>query len=83
MSDKYAEQIKREAFNRIKNSDKLFITPTEAGEVLGCEPYSINLQAKQDIGKLGFNACLIGTRVRIPRMAFIAWVEGGNQTWLK
>ena len=58
----------------IKNSTKDFLKPEDVAEVLGCHPYSINLQAKDDITKLGFPASLIGTRVRIPRLAFLNWM---------
>jgi hypothetical protein len=55
---------------------KTFLTPSDIAPVLGCKPYSINIQAKEDISKLGFPAALIGTRVRIPRVAFIKWING-------
>ena len=29
-------------------------------------------------GKLGFPATLIGTRVRIPRLGFLHWMQYGN-----
>lgn len=60
----------------IKASDKMMLVPKDVADVLGVMPYSINVQAKADIGKLGFNASLIGTRVLIPRKAFIRWIEG-------
>lgn len=62
----------------IINSDKDFLVPADVAEVLGCKAYSVNLQAHEDIGKLGFPASLIGTRVRIPRLGFINWITGGN-----
>lgn len=62
----------------IINSDKDFLVPADVAEVLGCKAYSVNLQAHKDIGKLGFPASLIGTRVRIPRLGFINWITGGN-----
>ena len=62
----------------IRESDKTFLFPEDIAEVLGCKPYSINLQAKDDPTKLGFAVTLIGTRVRIPRDAFIHWMQYGN-----
>ena len=55
-----------------------FLTPEQASDVLGCKPYSINVQAQADASKLGFPVCVIGTRVRIPREAFVRWVRFGN-----
>ena len=65
-------------FAEIQQSDKDFLVPTDVANVLGCKPYSINVQAKADISKLGFPAALIGTRVLIPRLGFIHWVMFGN-----
>lgn len=61
----------------LKECGKDMLTPADVADVLGVKPYSINLQAKENIGQLGFSAALIGTRVLIPRLAFIRWVEGG------
>ena len=63
---------------QMRKSEKIFLVPEEVAEVLGCKPYSINLQAKADPEKLGFPVCLMGASVRIPRMAFIHWIQYGN-----
>lgn len=60
----------------IRESDKLMLIPTDVCDVLGCAPYSINIQAREDPRKLGFPVSVIGTRVKIPRVAFLKWVEG-------
>lgn len=60
----------------IQLSDKAMLIPADVCEVLGCKPYSINVQAQEDPGKLGFPVAVIGTRVRIPRVAFLRWLEG-------
>lgn len=65
-------------YEEILHSDKPFLTPDDVSDVLGCKPYSVNVQAKTDITKLGFPASLIGTRVRIPRLGFIRWMTHGN-----
>ena len=62
----------------IKASDKPMLTPADVAPVLGCAPYTINVWAKQRPEGLGFPVCVMGTRVRIPRMAFIKWMEGGE-----
>ena len=65
--------------SEIRASDKLMLTPTDVSEVLGCMPYSINLQARQDPAKLGFPVSLIGTRVRIPRAGFLKWFDNDKE----
>ena len=65
-------------FQQIRESDKNFLVPEDVAEVLGCKAYSINCQAKADPGKLGFPVCLMGSHVRIPRLAFIYWMQYGN-----
>ena len=60
--------------DEIRGSDKDFLVPADVAEVIGCQAYSINLQAKTDLAKLGFPAALIGTRVRIPRKGFLKWM---------
>ena len=61
----------------IKKMDKEILTPCDVAPVLGCDPNLIRYQAKQDINKLGFPASLLGTRIKIPRRAFIAWYLRG------
>lgn len=61
--------------DQMRSSDKKNLSPLDVSQVLGCSPYSINLQAKADIGKLGFPCYMIGTRVKIPRVAFVEWAE--------
>lgn len=70
--------VERLTVDDIKKLPDEFLTPEQVSGVIGCMPYSLNLQAKEDITKLGFPACLIGTRLRVPRKAFIRWMEVGN-----
>lgn len=65
-------------FRQIMESDKDFLIPKDVADVLGCQPYTINCQAKADPAKLGFPVCMMGTNVRIPRLAFIHWMRFGN-----
>ena len=59
----------------IKNSTKDCLIPSDIAEVLGCDKYSINVQVKEDkkngTNSFPFPTILIGTRVKIPRLAFI------------
>ena len=60
----------------IRASDKTMLTPADVAPILRCHPYSLTIQAKKDIKALGFHAVLIGSRLRIPRVAFLKWIEG-------
>ena len=62
----------------IRETEKEFLTPDDIREVLGCSPYSINVQAKEDASKLGFPVMILGTRVKIPRLGFLHWISYGN-----
>lgn len=65
--------------DELRASEKDFLTPSDVAEVLGCMPYSINLQCKDDPSKLGFPVCVLGTRVKIPRAGFLRWMEGNDK----
>lgn len=66
---------KRMTIEDIKNMDKEILTPADVASVLGCDPNCIRFQAKQDIKQLGFPAAKIGSRIKIPRKAFVRWFE--------
>lgn len=61
--------------DEIKNSEKLFLVPAEVAPIIGCKPYSINLQAQRDPAKLGFPVIVLNRRVKIPRGPFLRYVE--------
>lgn len=60
----------------LKNLKKDILTPADVAPILGCDPGIIRYQADKDIRQLGFPASKIGSRVKIPRLAFINWFEG-------
>ena len=62
--------------DEIRNSTKEVLTPAEVAEVLGCDPQDVRVAARQRPDLLGFNVTVIGTRVKVPRLAFIRWMEG-------
>ena len=62
--------------NEMKALEKDFLTPREIAPCLGCTAYAINQQAASDASKLGFPVVIIGKRVKIPREAFIRFMEG-------
>lgn len=62
----------------VKAMDREMLTPSIVGQVIGCDPYYISVQARTEPELLGFPVSVQGTRTRIPRRAFIRWMEGGG-----
>lgn len=60
---------------RTMNTD--FITADIAGKVMGLDPQSIRVQAQRDTKKLGFPVVVVGSRVMIPRIPFLRFIESG------
>ena len=60
----------------IKQMRQDFITAADVAKAIGGDAQCIRVQARQDPGKLGFPVIVVGTRVKIPRLPFVAYVEG-------
>ena len=60
----------------IRHCNKDCLTVNEVARVLKCDPNIIRKQAKENIKQLGFPAAKIGTRIKIPRVAFLNWFDG-------
>ena len=60
----------------MKASDKIFLTAADVSECLECDPQTLRLSYREHPELVGFNASMIGKTMRIPRKAFIQWVEG-------
>lgn len=64
--------------DELKELDKSVITPAVAAQFLECNPYAIRLAARDCPEKLGFPVSCIGNRTKIPRLAFIRFLETGG-----
>lgn len=64
----------------IEQSEKEFLIPKDVAPLIGCAPYTINLCARDAPEKLGFPVTLMGSRVRIPRIAFLRYIKGLQST---
>lgn len=64
----------------IRQSKKTVLTPEDVCEVLSCRRHNINLQAQNDPSKLGFPVIVMGSRVKIPREAFLRFWDGTQNT---
>ena len=62
--------------NDMAQSDKATLSCREVCEVLGCAEYSLHTQAMTHPERLGFPVVCIGRRVRIPRLTFLAYIQG-------
>lgn len=58
--------------------NKEFLIPEDVAPFLGCDKYSINVQAQSNPDKLGFPVVVQGSRVRIPKDGFIFWYKYGR-----
>lgn len=65
------------SLEEVKASKKDVLLPADIAPILRCNPYSINLAARDYPERLGFPVMCIGTRVKIPRLAFIKFMEEG------
>ena len=58
----------------IKRSDSVFLKPTDIAPILECNPHFIRVAARDNPELLGFPVTVIGTRTRIPRKPFLAFL---------
>ena len=66
----------------LQKSDKAFLIPTDISAILGVDPHSIRIMARDCPDRLGFPVVRIGTRTKIPRIPFLAFlgVEERNES---
>lgn len=62
--------------DEMKEMDREYLTPMQVCKVLHCHAYGINVAAREHPETLGFPVIMVGKRVKIPRRAFIKYMEG-------
>lgn len=62
----------------LRSMDRETITPAIASKVLNCNPQWIRITAHQNKSRLGFPVIILNRRIKIPRLAFIRFMEGGS-----
>ena len=67
---------KRMTLEDVKRMDRADITPAIAAQIMRCRPYYISVAARDDPGSLPFPVYRSGNRTHIPRLPFIAFMEG-------
>ena len=60
----------------IRTAEKEMLTPADISTVLGSDPETIRITARQYPERIGFPYTFIGNRMKIPRLGFIRWMEG-------
>ena len=63
---------------QIRTSGKEVLTCRDVSEVLGADPGTLHQQAMDCPERLGFPVIVVSRRVKIPRLAFIRFMEGGH-----
>lgn len=69
----------RTTLDTIRQMSRETLTPAIVAEVIGCDPQTIRLRARMAPELLGFPAIVMGSRVLIPREAFIHFMEEKKQ----
>lgn len=64
----------RKSIQDIIALDKDYLTPAEIAGVLGSDPQTIRVAARVDPQRLGFPVVVIGSRVKIPKAAFLRYM---------
>lgn len=65
--------------DEIKSSSKEVLTCKDVADVLACNPATLHMQAVEQPWRLGFPVIVMGSRVKIPRLAFINFMNGGQR----
>ena len=58
----------------LKNEKKAFLTPEEISGVLGSNPQTIRVTARQHPDLVGYEFTFVGNRMKIPRIPFLRFL---------
>ena len=64
--------------DEIAASPKFFLDADDISDFIGVKPQSVREQAQANPEKLGFAVAVMGSRVRIPRDAFVYFCRYGR-----
>ena len=64
--------------DEMKRSDRPMLTPYDISEVLGSDPTTIRMTARDYPERVRYPFTFTGNRMKVPRVAFIRWMEGQN-----
>ena len=60
--------------DELQACDKLFFSPTDISGVLGSDPQTIRVTARQRPELLGFEFTFVGSRMKIPKIPFLRFL---------
>ena len=60
----------------IKNLDREMLTPADVADILGSDPQTIRMTARKYPERIGYPFTFTGSRMKIPRVAFLKWFMG-------
>ena len=63
----------------IRNTDKAFLTPDDISGVLGSNPQTIRVTARQRPDLIGYKFTFVGNRMKIPRIPFLRFLEAEKE----
>ncbi|MBR4017277.1 MAG: hypothetical protein IKK11_05645 [Oscillospiraceae bacterium] len=58
----------------IQKMDKAFLTPDDVSCVLGSNPQTVRVTARQRPDLIGFEFTFVGNRMKIPRIPFLRFM---------
>ena len=71
---------KQETIQGILSSTKDFLTPSEIAPILGVNPHTLRVTARQCPELIGFPFTFSGNRMKIPRVPFLCFVGVNSQS---
>jgi hypothetical protein len=74
MSKKKSDSMR--TLEEIRRCEKDILVPEDIAGLLRCDSQTINMQAKADPAMLGFPVIVMGSRVKIPKQPFLAFMRG-------
>lgn len=60
----------------VESSNKIMLSAADIAPIIGSDPQLIRMQARERPELLGFPVVCIGSRVKIPREAFLSFMRG-------
>lgn len=58
----------------LKNDQRAFLTPQDISGILGSNPHTIRVTARQRPESIGFEFTFVGNRMKIPRIPFLRFM---------
>ena len=69
-------QTQTELLKQIETMEKTILIPSQVAPILGTDPQTVRMMARQMPERLGFPVIVMKSRVKIPRLPFIKFIKG-------